>query len=155
MLPEKCSKMQDTTNSNSVPPAWLRWFVNDAIRGIVDRHVAAPVGCHYFRDTVEQVWEISLFLSSTEVYGGALDGKHVPGGLQIDVMQVAEAFDHAPVVNWQSEKFASDDELGNHLSFEGVARGIKVWLRILQSAPVWAGPGRLVFAENGKVEDIW
>ena len=147
--------MQDTTNSNSVPPAWLRWFVNDAIRGIVDRHVAAPVGCHYFRDTVEQVWEISLFLSSTEVCGGALDGKHVPGGLQIDVMQVAEAFDHAPVVNWQSEKFASDDELGNHLSFEGVARGIKVWLRILQSAPAWAGPGRLVFAENGKVEDIW
>ena len=147
--------MPDPTNSNSVPPAWLRWFVNDAIRGIVDRQVAAPVGCHYFRDTVEQVWEISLFLSSTEVHGGALDGTHVPGGLQIDVMQVAEAFDHAPAVHWQSEKFASDDELGNHLSFEGVARGVKVWLRILQSAPEWAGPGRLVFAESGKVEDIW
>ncbi len=142
-------------NSNSVPPAWLRWFVNDAIRGILDRHAAAPVGCHYYRDAIEQVWEISLFLSATEVYGGPLDGKHVPGGLQIDVMEVAAAFDEPPAIHWQSEKFASDDELGNHLSFEGVARGVKVWLRILQTAPEWASPGRLVFAENGKVADIW
>jgi hypothetical protein len=147
--------MPNTTNSNSVPPAWLRWFVNDAIRGIVDPQVAAPVGCHYFRDTIEQVWEISVFLSATEVFGGALDGKHVPGGLQVNVMQVAEAFDSPPVVHWQSEKFASDDQLGNHLSFEGVARGVKIWLRILQSAPEWAGPGRLFFAESGRVEDIW
>lgn len=154
-FPIECLRMSDTKTSNSNPPAWLSRFVNDAIRGLIDCQAAAPVGCHYFRDTVEQVWEISLFLSTTEVYGGALDGKCVPAGLQIDVMQIAAAFDAPPAVHWQSEKFASDDELGNHLSFEGVARGVKVWLRILQSAPEWAGPGRLVFAESGKVEDIW
>ena len=96
-----------------------------------------------------------LFLSRTEVYGGAADGKSVPGGLQIDVAAVSRAFDFAPAVYWQSEKFSSDDELGNHLSFEGVARGVQVWLRILQSAPEWAGPGRLVRAESGRVEDLW
>ncbi|MBC7965855.1 MAG: hypothetical protein H7Z17_08010 [Fuerstia sp.] len=147
--------MQGKTNSKTVPPAWLRWFVNDAVRGILDREAAAPVGCHFFHDLDADVWEVSLFLSRTEVYGGAADGKQVPGGLQIDVAAVAKAFDFAPAVYWQAEKFSSEDELGNHLSFEGVARGVHVWLRILQSAPDWAGPGRLVHAESGRVDDIW
>lgn len=141
--------------SNTVPPAWLRWFVNDAIRGIVDRQEASPLGCHYFHDHNADVWEVSLFLSRTEVYGGPADGKQVPGGLRIDVVQVSAAYDSSPTIHWQSEKFSLDDDLGNHLSFEGVARGVKVWLRILQAAPEWAGPGRLVFAESGKVEDVW
>ena len=147
--------MQGNTDSNTVPPAWLRWFVNDAVRGIMDRHAAAPVGCHFFHDQDADVWEVSLFQSRTEVYGGAADGKYIPGGLQIDVSAVSAAFDLAPAVYWQSESISSDDQLGNHLSFDGVARGVQVWLRILQSAPEWAGPGRLVHAERGTVEDIW
>jgi len=147
--------MQGNTDSKTLPPAWLRWFVNDAAHGIIDRQAAAPVGCHFFHDLDEDVWEVSLFLSRTEVYGGPADGKHVPGGLQIDVAAVSKAFDFAPDVYWQSEKFSSDDELGNHLSFQGVARSAQVWLRILQSAPEWAGPGRLVHAESGRVDDIW
>ena len=152
---DELRQMQGKTDSRTVPPAWLRWFVNDAIRGIVDRHVAAPVGCHFFHDIEADIWEVSLFLSRTEVYGGAADGKHVPAGLQVDVGLVAAAFDVTPLIHWQSEKFSVDDDLGNHLSFEGVARSVHVWLRILQSAPEWAGPGRLVHAESGLVEDIW
>lgn len=152
---DELRQMQGKTDSRTVPPAWLRWFVNDAVRGIVDRHVAAPVGCHFFHDHDAEVWEVSLFLSRTEVYGGAADGKRVPGGLQVDVAQVSAAFDETPLIHWQSEKFSAEDDLGNHLSFEGIARGVHVWLRILHSAPEWAGPGRLVHAESGKVEDIW
>jgi hypothetical protein len=151
----ECRQMQGDTESRIIPPAWLRWFVNDAVRGIVDRHEAAPVGCHYFHDRDADVWEVSLFLSRTEVYGGAADGKSVPSGLQVDVARVSTAFDGQPLIHWQSEKFSSDDQLGNHLSFEGVARGVQVWLRILQTAPDWAGPGRLLYAENGRIQDIW
>lgn len=147
--------MPSQTDPNTEPPAWLRWFVNDAVRGIMDRHVAAPVGCHFFHDRDSDVWEVSLFLSRTEVYGGAADGKQVPGGLQIDVAAVTAAFDSAPAIYWQAERFSSEDELGNHLSFEGFARGFQVWLRILQSPPEWAGPGRLVHAESGRIENIW
>ena len=88
------------------PPAWLRWFVNDTVRGSVDRQVCA-------------------------------------------------AFDSAPAVYWQAEKLSHDDDLGNHLSFEGTARGFNVWLRILQNPPDWAGPGRRVHASSGNVEDVW
>ncbi len=137
------------------PPAWLRWFVNDAVRGIVDRNVAAPIGCHFFHAKDEDVWEVSLFVSRTEVCGGPADGKHVPSGLQIDITRVCSAFDSSPSIYWQAEKISEDDELGNHLSFEGIARGVGVWLRILQHAPDWAGPGRLVYSKNGSVKDIW
>ena len=147
--------MQGNAESRTGPPAWLRWFVNDVVRGFVDRHTAAPVGCHFFYDRDADVWEVSLFLSRTEVYGGAIDGKDVPGGLQIDISQVSAAFDFPPAVLWQAEKFSSDDELGNHLSFEGIARGLPVWLRILQSAPAWTGAGRLVHATSGRIEDVW
>lgn len=138
-----------------LPPAWIRWFINDAVDGIVDRQSAAPIGCHYFHDRTLNVWEISLFLARTEVFGGASDGRRVPSGLQIDVDAVSSAFDAAPKIYWQSEKFSSDDELGNHLSFEGSARGYHVWLRILESPPDWAGTGRFVYAESGQVKDLW
>jgi hypothetical protein len=137
------------------PPSWLRWFVNDAVRGVVDRHVTAPIGCHFFHDTELDSWEVSLFVSRTEVCGGPADGRQVPSGLQIDILAVCAAFDSPPAIYWQAEKIAHDDELGNHLSFEGVARGSNVWLRILQNAPEWAGPGRLVHAKTGSIEDVW
>jgi hypothetical protein len=140
---------------NTNPPAWLRWFVNDAVRGIVDRHVTAPIGCHFFHDSEADVWEVSLFVSRTEVCGGPADGKQVPSGLQIDISAVCSAFDTSPAIYWQAEKIAEDDELGNHLSFEGMARGFSVWLRILQNPPDWIGPGRLVHAQNGSIEDVW
>ena len=136
-------------------PAWLRWFVNDAMRGIVDRYTTAPIGCHYFHDKDLDVWEISLFVSRTEICGGSADGKQVPSGLQIDIAAVCSAFDSAPSAHWQAEKICHDDELGSHLSFEGVARGFSVWLRILQDPPHWTGPGRLVHASCGTIEDVW
>ncbi len=129
--------------------------MNDAIRGIVDCHVTAPIGCHFFHDRESDVWEISLFVSRTEVCGGRADGKHVPSGLQVDIPAVSEAFDSPPATYWQAEKIAHDDELGNHLSFEGIARGNPVWLRILQHPPDWTGPGRLVHAKSGQIEDVW
>lgn len=137
------------------PPAWLRWFVNDVIRGVIDRTVAAPFGCHFFHDKEADVWEVSLFVSRTEVFGGPADGKQVPSGLQIDISTVSAAFDSLPAMFWQAEPICDDDELGNHLSFEGTARGFSIWLRILQHAPEWIGPGRLVHARSGQVEDVW
>lgn len=153
--PEYFPFMMRPSQQQSIPPAWLRWFVNDAVRGIVDRQVTAPVGCHFYHDGDSDVWEISLFVSRTEVCGGSADGKQVPSGLQIDIPAVCNAFDSPPATYWQSEKIADDDELGNHLSFEGIARGFSVWLRMMQHPPEWTGPGRLIHAESGEIEDVW
>jgi hypothetical protein len=141
---------------NSVtPPAWLPGFINDVIQGFIDDCGTAPLGCHFYRDNDLETWEVTLFVSRTEVWSGAEDGRPIPLPFQIDVLSVCAAFDILPVMHWQTEKIAADDELGNHLSFEGIAKGAKVWLRILKDAPAWADPGRLVHAGTGQIQDTW
>jgi hypothetical protein len=125
------------------------------VRGIVDRSVTAPVGCHYFHDEERDVWEVTLFISRTEILGGPGDGRVVLAGLQIDIAVVTAAFDSPPAVYWQAERVHDDDELGSHLSFEGMARRHSVWLRILQQAPEWTAAGRVLNAGSGDFEDRW
>ncbi len=137
------------------PPSWLRWFVNDAVRGIMHQTDSAPVGCHFYYDGENDLWEVTLFVGRSEVLGGAHDGKTVPAGLEVDVTQVMAAFDTPPGVLWQAERVTPHDELGPHLSFEGETRGHDVWLRILQTPPDWAGVGRLLHASTGEFEDLW
>ena len=57
------------------PPSWLRWFVNDAVRGIMHQADSAPVGCHFYYDGENDLWEVTLFIGRSEVLGGAHDGK--------------------------------------------------------------------------------
>lgn len=147
--------MNQPCGTKRIPPSWLRWFVNDASRGIIDLLSAAPVGCHFFHDQELDIWEVTLFVSKTEVVGGPMDGNTIPSGLQVDICQVHKAFDSEPATFWQSEAVQQDDQLGNHLSFEGVARGHRVWLRIVHHPPEGIGPGRLMHAGQGVIEDLW
>lgn len=84
-----------------------------------------------------------------------MDGDLIPSGLRVEINRVKAAFDREPQIYWQSEKVADDDQLANHLSYEGLACGNKVWLRILHVAPQWAGPGRLFYPGEGLVENLW
>lgn len=145
--------IQEVPPSN--PPAWLRWFVNDAIRGVMHRSDSAPIGCHFYFDSENTVWEVTLFVSRSEVLGGAWDGEPVPTGLEVDILKVSAAFDRQPAVFWQAERVLAEDELGSHLSFEGISRGNQVWLRVLQTPPSWAGVGRLLHASTGEFENLW
>jgi hypothetical protein len=145
----------ESPEKNSLPPAWLRWFVSDASRGIIDDGSLPPIGCHYFYEPEQCVWEVTLFIGRTEVVGGPRDGNTISSGLQVDVCRVINAFDDPPECYWQSEAIYSDDQLGNHLSLEGMARGHHVWLRILHHAPDWTSVSRLMHSGQGVVEDLW
>lgn len=136
-------------------PDWLRSFVNDVVQVFVDGCVESPFGCHVYHDASLNCWEVTLFVSRTELLSGAHDGRKIPTWFQIDVFSVGTAFDALPVIHWQSEKISADDELGNHLSFEGTARGFRVWLRILGDAPAWSKAGRLVHADTGLIQVNW
>lgn len=138
-----------TINTNR--PAWLRLFVNEVLHGIID---AGLIGCHVFHNLEADEWEVSLFDLPTEICGGPADGIRAPSGLQVDVNAVASAFDCPPRVCWQAGKSCDDDELANHLSFEGSVGGLSVWLRILQDSPPVFGVGRRIHAPTGVIEDV-
>lgn len=144
-----------SSRPGAVPPPWLRWFINDVTRAVIDRQILAPLGCHYFEDTAAEVWEVTLFVSRTEIVGGPQDGQRIPEHLQLDISAAMRAFDAEPQICWQVGSAATDDEIGSHLSLEGVARGRQVWLRFTQEAPAELGPGRLLHAVDGVLEDLW
>ncbi|APZ96718.1 hypothetical protein Fuma_06391 [Fuerstiella marisgermanici] len=154
LLPERRT-MEPRRKAGPRPPAWLRWLSNDAARGIVADEFHAPIGCHFYQNPDNDEWEVSIFVSATEIVGGPLDGKNVPLQVQLDIVHVMNLFDETPTVHWQSDAVAEDDELAQHLSFEGTARGHRIWLRILKEPPEGMGPGRLLHAGSGEVETLW
>ena len=147
--------MSTWLNSKAPPPAWLRWFANDAARAILDTAVHAPIGCHYHYGQESNEWEVTVFVSDTEVVGGPRDGTLVPCRVQLDVSRAIELFDETPKIHWQAGALQDDEDVDQHVSFEGSVRGQLVWLRILAQAPRQAGPGRLLHASTGELEDLW
>lgn len=141
--------------TTSTPPAWLRWFANDAARSILETASHAPIGCHYHYAEECDEWEVAVFVSATEVVGGPRDGTIVPCRMQIDVAHLIALFDIQPKIYWQTGVHQDEDETGQHLSMEGSVRGHLVWLRVLAQAPSQAGPGRLLHALTGELEDLW
>jgi len=136
-------------------PKWLVIFVTAVLNEIVSDHELAPAGCHIFYDADLNVWEVSLFLSQTEIYSGPHEGLDAQQCVQMNVGNISETFDLPPRICWQVGKFLSDDDLGNHLAFEGVVGGIEVWLRILQTAPEWSTPGRIMNSASHEICDLW
>lgn len=147
--------MSTWLNPTAAPPAWLRWFANDAARAILDTAAHAPIGCHYHFGEERNEWEVTVFVSDTEVVGGPRDGTLVPCRIQLDVSHAIELFDEMPGIHWQAGPIPEEDEVDEHVSFEGCVRGHQVWLRILAQAPRQAGPGRLLHASTGELEELW
>ncbi|MCA9038585.1 MAG: hypothetical protein KDA91_25850, partial [Planctomycetaceae bacterium] len=115
--------MTPINDSTAIPPPWMRWFVSDVSRSITDYQAVAPLGCHFYFDSDRSVWEITLFASATEIVGGPRDGCKIEGDLHVNLGQVIGAFDEPPTSWWQSERYSESDDLGSHISFEGIARG--------------------------------
>lgn len=149
----------DTTDlwkdSAASPPAWLRWFANGAAQAILDTAMHAPIGCHYHYGEKLGEWEVTVFVSDTEVVGGRRDGTLVPYAIQVDLQEAIKLFDEMPRVYWLAGAEGKDNELDQHLSMEGSVKGHQVWLRILAQAPQQSSPGRLLHASSGKLEDLW
>jgi hypothetical protein len=136
-------------------PLWLRSFVDDMLQGILCKVTRAPMGCHFAFDDEAGLWEVTLFAGKSQVLGGPHDGMTVPTGMELDISRILLAFDHIPIITWQSEKYSAEDELGNHVSVQGYCQGNHVHLRVLHDAPEWTGLSQRIHASTGRIEDLW
>ena len=84
-----------------------------------------------------------------------MDGTSFTTSLRLNISEVMNLFDEVDNVSWQSDAVADDDDLAQHVSFEGTARGHKVWLRVLKESPEGTGPGQILHSHNGKLETLW
>lgn len=144
--------MLNSLEPNRKPPSWLQWLGNDTTRAVSSENDEAPIGCHYFYDEDECVWEVTAFAGSTEIVGGPLDGTQFTPKISVDVRAIANLFDAQPEIRWRT---AANPQPSAYISVEGLARGRVIWLRVLKDCPDEFGPGRLLHASNGHVETLW
>jgi hypothetical protein len=154
-----CALQRPNTVSISHPdiaiPRWLQDFASDAAGQFSAGLSIAPIGCHYAIDQDSSTWEVTLFVSRTEIRGGENDGQQLPSLLTVDINGVCGLFDQSPSVYLQAIEFDDKADPGTFLSFLGSCSGHRVWLRVPAKPPRWAGTGRVQDAATGHVRDIW
>jgi hypothetical protein len=67
--------------------------------------------------------------------GGRLSPYSTNPVFSIDALAIATLFDTLNSCRWQTGLIDSDDDLGTHLSVEGIQNGEAVWLRIVSQKP--------------------
>lgn len=112
-----------------------------------------PIGCHYCVD--HQTWEVSLFLSPTEIIGGQHDGERISCLYMLDMLELLHIFDVVESATWQPHQLNDQDELRAHVAVTGYFEGRQVWLRILADAPERFAPGRYANLLEQKMLDTW
>lgn len=148
-----CSSLLKTLTTMASPPDWLREFADAIAEQIRAVDLLAPIGCHLFHAV--DVWEVTLFVSSTEVIGGQHDGRERASRFFLDLQGVASVFDTVESFAWQAQDLGDDDDVGPHISVEGSYQGEAIWLRIPATAPPAFQPGRQANAYHHRWEETW
>ena len=137
----------------SEPAAWLRVLADVVAKAIEPLGPSAPMGCHYVK--VDGVWEVTLFAESVEVLGGCEDGTIKQSRFAVRIAEVLDVFQSISECNWQAHNAGEDDDLGPHLSVEGVYKGRQVWLRIPAQSPEQFPPRKVSPVAKLVNDDVW
>jgi hypothetical protein len=135
------------------PPHWLKVLGDRVASAIYPIDILPPLGCHY--QLVDGVWEVTLFASQTEVIGGPRDGSRTPSRFHLDIKALLELFDEVHGCSWQSMTVDEADDLGAHVSVEGLYEQHHVWLRLPARAPECFDPGRHAIVHERQWKEIW
>lgn len=139
------------------PPHWLGKLARLAMRAFRSDGEIAPVGCHFHKNDERETtqWEVTLFVSSTEVFGGSLDGQRSFSPFMVDLTELMLSLDVIESCYWQAQAMAEDDQLGPHVGIEGQFQGHSVWLRITAQPPEQFDSGRAFDQFAGERLDLW
>ena len=139
----------------SPPPTWLAELANRVATEMYPIDVMSPIGCHYFYSDESSQWDLTLFAADTEVVGGARDGSRSPSKFNLDLSHLNTMFSKITNFHWQALPMGPNDDLGPHVSVEGIFRGQRVWLRILSQSPECFETGRKAKPYELSMEDVW
>lgn len=156
-LDDHSPEMEESVVRECHPPSWLSRFGDLATRAFHSTDRLAPVGCHFHlhEEADPPQWEVTLFVSSTEIYGGAFDGQRAVSRFMLDLSELKETFDVIENFYWQAQTMAEDDQLGPHIGVEGTFEGHSVWLRVTAEPPSDFQPGRAIDLYENKLHDRW
>ncbi|MGD9855380.1 MAG: hypothetical protein AB7U20_10580 [Planctomycetaceae bacterium] len=139
--------------NTSEHPQWLTELAESVTRLMHAHDVLSPVGCHYHQD--EDLYEVMVFASQTEVYGGRRDGKRFPSRFTLDVQALLGLFTSTEAVEWQALRQDGEDDIGAHLAIVGEYQGRRLCLRIPSRAPACFDAGRIANVLEGRFINMW
>jgi len=137
----------------STRPAWLSDLVQQVcacLHGVED---FPPIGCHVAE--IEDCWEVTVFVSPTEIVGGEYDGERLSCLFVVDTLQLLQIFDGVESASWQPHVMSDLDDLGSHMAVIGDFSGHSVWLRILAETPERYPVGRQLDLYGKRFIDSW
>lgn len=135
------------------PPEWLATLANEVAAQIEPLGTMGPIGCHYHPGPAG--WEITVFAALTEVVGGPHDGQVFGARFEIDLKALLNIFSQVNAMRWQSQDLGKEDELGAHLSIEGLYGKEPVCVRIPAVAPERFEPGLQMLVHRRSWQEIW
>ena len=137
----------------ATPPEWISALANNVSACLEPLEPMPPLGCHYHH--CPSGWEVTIFPSVTEIVGGPEDGRKTAPRFRVDILGAANLFNSIDNISWQSRTVNEDDQLGAHLSIDGMIDDEIVSVRILKSAPPCFAPGRKAFTNQGCLIETW
>jgi hypothetical protein len=136
------------------PPKWIQELADAVALQLIPADSLAPIGCH-FCPVEGGVWEVALFIASTEIVGGSQDGKLRYSRFHLDLQAVCRQFAQVEEVSWQAHPLGDNDELGPHVAIEGRYGNCNVRLRILAFPPDQFPAGRRAVTYGPIWEELW
>ena len=117
-------------------PSWVRELVDAVAEATTSINADGELGCHVYKSQSDELteWEITIFGEPAQM-GGRLAAFTTDPVFSIDVFSIVTLFDTLISCRWQTSQIDSDDDLGTHLSVEGIQNGEVVWLRIVSQKP--------------------
>jgi hypothetical protein len=117
-------------------PVWVRQLVDAVAEATTSINTDGELGCHVYKNQSGELpeWEITIFGEPAQM-GGRLAAFATEPVFSIDVFSLVTLFDTLISCRWQTSQIDSDDDLGTHLSVEGIQNGEAVWLRIVSQKP--------------------
>jgi len=137
------------------PPSWLQETANRVAEQFHGADALAPIGCHFYHDERDDVWEVTLFVSHTETIGGEFDGKVTPCRFSVDLSGLESLFSEIRQFSWQAVSMGEDDDLGPHLAIEGAIGTENLWLRIVSEPPRQFEAGRVADVYEREFRNRW
>lgn len=134
-------------------PKWISQFVSEVCSSLHSSDGIPTVGCHVAE--AEEMWEVTVFFSPTEILGGEHDGSRNPYLYIMDALSLIDVFDAVESASWQPMQLDADDDLRNHFAVIGAYRGHLVWLRVLAEIPEHFEPGLFFDHNSGRILDSW
>jgi hypothetical protein len=134
-------------------PVWLPEFV-DQVAELFEPFVdVGRVGFECAPNT--ERWEVSMYLGSTEVVGGKVDGELRPVAFQFDLSRLATIFDRIDECHWSAfpaGTVADDSDVAtgekSFVTIVGSYRVNGLRLRIFGSPPADVTPGLRQYADG-------